>query len=100
MKQWQVLLKGQPRDIGDLYKNQRSNSWSIVKYDGKYFLESIKFQCKDSTSEVKKIARDLLELINGSARLKISQFRPVEMEGTLLYQIDEKGLRKLGTATY
>ena len=93
MERWQVLLKGESWDLEDLYKNQQSCSWKIFKDDNKYFLESIKFQENDDADEIRKKSRDLLELINGSARLRISGFRPVDIDGNQFAKIDENGKR-------
>jgi hypothetical protein len=93
MIKWQVLLKGESWDLEDLYKNQQSHSWKIIKDDKKYFLESTKFQESDDADEIRNKSRDLLELINGSAKLRISGFRPVNIDGNQFAKIDENGKR-------
>jgi hypothetical protein len=91
MKKWQVQLKGHPYDLEDVFENQQSKSWSIILEGDDFFLESDRFKDLQDDDEVRQNAQRLIELINGSAKLRIPGFRSIEIGR--VSRIDENGSR-------
>lgn len=92
MKKWQVQITGHPYDLEDVYENQNSASWSVVKDDDQFFFESVLFNDLEEAGEVRDTAAQIIALINGSAKLRISGFRPIEI-GSVSY-FDDEGNRR------
>jgi len=91
MKKWQVQIIGDPYDLEDVYENQNAASWSVVKDSDQFFLESVRFNDPDEADKVRDQALKIIVLINGSAKLRISGFRPIEIQH--VSYIDDKGSR-------
>ncbi len=91
MKKWQVQITGHPYDLEDVYENQSSESWSVVKDNDHFFMEYVLFNDIEEADKVREIALKIITLINGSAKLRISGFRPIET-GNVSY-IDDRGNR-------
>ncbi len=91
MKKWQIQITGHAYDLEDVYENQNSASWSVVEDNEEFFLQSKVFYELEDADEVREAARRIISLINGSAKLKISGFRPIEIGN--VYYIDEEGKR-------
>jgi len=91
MKKWQVQITGHPYDLEDVYKNQSSASWSVVKDKDHFFMESVLFNDQEEADKIQEIASKIITLINGSAKLRIYGFRPIET-GNVSY-IDDRGNR-------
>ena len=77
MKKWQIELKGHKHDLEDLYENQESESWSIVKDGESFYLESVRFNNLLESGDVGQECDELLKIINGSAKLTINGYVPV-----------------------
>lgn len=92
MKNWQVQIIGHPYGLEDIFDNQASESWSIVKDIDQFYLVSSLFNDLEDIGDVRDLAPEILNLLNGSAKLRISGFRRIEA-GNVSY-IDEEGHRR------
>lgn len=86
---WRIELKGHKHDLEDLYENQESELWSIIKYGENFYLESVRFNNILDSRDVAQESDMLLKIINGSAKLAINGYVPVARGG--VWELDSDG---------
>lgn len=89
MSDWSVRLKGHPFDLEDLSAQLRSTAINITAEDGSFYLRSEEF---DSLADATKIwlrAGELLERINGAAKIRSPGYQAVEADCVI--HVDEAG---------
>ena len=89
MSEWLVQLTGEKFDLEELPKKFTSEKLIVIEKDGKYYLKSSGFNSLINNSEVQKKAKELLELINGAVKIKMPNYRLVNIDAVV--EIDEEG---------
>lgn len=91
MKNWHVRLIGHGFDLEDLSTQEGSPDWIIFKEEGDYFLKSSAFDNLNNAEKVHEVAADILDRLNGLAKLRFESFQPLET-GAVSY-INDDGKR-------
>ena len=93
MTEWLVRLKGDKFDLINLSKNFRLPKLKIeAAEDGNYYLKSIKFTSLSKADDVRLTAIQLLKIVNGVAKLHLSNLEIIELDCLVLIQ--QNGKRK------
>jgi hypothetical protein len=89
MKDWRIRLIGHGFDLEDLSTQEGSSDWIIFKEEGDYFLKSSLFDDLKDAEEVRKVATDILDKLNGLAKLRFTNFQPLKIDA--VSYIDDSG---------
>jgi hypothetical protein len=90
---WQIDLVGESPDIAELKKLAPHCGCSIdAGLDGRQCLSGVKFEALSSSEEVRAQATEVLVLLNGLARLKYGDHRPVRL-GLAVSRVHSDGRR-------
>lgn len=69
---WIISLSGDEMDLNELSKSLNTDDLSIYKLDGTYYLKSNKIiKGSNEYNEIDKIVCELVELVNGTAKLAL-----------------------------
>ena len=90
MAEWAVELKGDKFDLEELPKEFHSPDLLVVREGDRYLLRSDQFACYSSESDIYSRAVILLERINGTMKIRMSNFINVGIEA--LISIDDQGV--------
>lgn len=90
MDGWSVMLKGEDFDLHDLSTQFRSPELRITKESDGWFLHASEFDDARDYHEVRDLAHELINRINGVAKLTRSNFRTVKFAGSADYRDGEK----------
>lgn len=88
LSRWKVRLEGHTFDLNHLAQLDKSDFWSVAKFEDGYFLESPVFEHYYDHHDVYGAATELLEKINGLVRLASSSYEPVKL-GNALRRFDD-----------
>jgi len=91
MPKWLVRLKGERSDLEDFPKLLRLSKARVVEEDGSFYLESSKFNSLTSAEEVRERGRELIELINGVAKLNEDNFLGISEDAII--RVEDNGKR-------
>lgn len=91
MSEWLVPLEGHKFDLEELPRWFTSPDLEVIEEEGNYYLKSNEFNSFSESSEVRERAEELLQDINGAAKIYSSEYRPINI-GSLI-KIDENGIR-------
>jgi len=93
MPKWLVKLKGEKFDLEDLSSLPRLSELSVIEEDGSYFLQSSEFDSLTSADEGLKRGIELIEILNGAAKLNRDNFHDVAEDGVT--HVEDDGRRLL-----
>lgn len=91
MPKWLVRLKGEKFDLEDLPSLLRLPELSVIEEDGSYYLQSSEFDSLTSVDEVFKRGVELIETVNGVAKLYRDNFCDVAEDGVT--HVEDDGRR-------
>jgi len=80
MPKWLVKLKGEKFDLEDFPSLLQSPELSVIEENGSYYLQSSKFNTLASADEVFQRGLELIERVNGAAKLYIDNFHDVAVD--------------------
>jgi hypothetical protein len=72
-----VQLTGEAFDLEELPKLFTAEHQRVVEDEGQYYLEGSDLDVFENAGQVRNVARDILNAVNGAARLVYSNFKPV-----------------------
>ncbi|MBE0415062.1 MAG: hypothetical protein IBX36_00770 [Dehalococcoidia bacterium] len=81
MAKWLVRLKGEKFDLEDLPRLLHSPELAVSEENGFYYLQSSEFESLTSSDEVRKRGIDLIDKLNGAAKLYRGNFQDVSEDG-------------------
>ena len=87
---WEVQVSGNAYDLCELAKSLINDDFRIIKRDGYFFLETIRFTGLNTAAEVTAIASDLLPILTGAARLSLSGRTPLQIANIALSKMKSK----------
>jgi hypothetical protein len=90
MKNWLVRLVGDEFDLQELPELLASPNATVLKEDGQYYLKSTDFDTQTGASDILKIATQILEAVNGAAKLHLGSFRTVQIADIVEISTDGK----------
>ncbi len=88
MTEWQVRLKGEKSDLEYLCTLSSLN-WSVTEQEGEYYLKSTRFNSLTDAHDVLGAATNILDFINGVAKLKFENFQAAKVGG--ITRVEEDG---------
>lgn len=91
MAEWLIQLSGEKFDLEEFPKWFTSPDMEVFEEKGNYYLKSNEFNSFAEAYEVRERAEELLQDINGAAKIYSSEFQPINI-GSLM-KIDENGIR-------
>ncbi len=89
MSEWCVKLEGHKFDLEDLPTWFSSPDLKVIEENGEYYLKSREFNSFPEASVVRERAKEILQDINGAAKVHSSEFQPISI-GSIM-RIDENG---------
>jgi hypothetical protein len=92
MKNWLIQLKGHEFDLQEIVEMFNQPYLNIIEQDGSFYLKSIELNSLLTDDVVYKKAVELLEILNGIAKLNNTSFQNVKLDA--IVEIDENGRRK------
>lgn len=92
--EWLVRLEGDDWSLEDLPKWFGQLAHKVRLEDGKYYLASPAFDDCITSSEVRELAEQIVERINGAARAFAPRFRAAQI-GTEIVEVDDDGTRRV-----
>jgi hypothetical protein len=92
--EWLVRLEGDEWSLEDLPKWFSQWDHKVRVEDGKYYLASAAFDHCTTSREVRELAEQIVERINGAARAFEPRFRPAQI-GTEFVEVDDDGNRRV-----
>ncbi|MGH2660134.1 MAG: hypothetical protein ACRDHS_10835 [Actinomycetota bacterium] len=93
MTKWQVELTGERFDLEELPSLFTSPDFRVLDEEGAFYLESSVLDVLEESGAVSHEAERILPILNGAAKLKISNYRNVEL-GSGIVEIDATGRRR------
>lgn len=89
MTEWRANLKGQAADLYELLALFRSPDLNIVQDEQGYWLRSSTFTALTEAEDVLRQAREVIQYVNGAAKVYLPSYQPVEVGGIM--RIDDQG---------
>jgi len=83
-KRWLVRLEGHHFDLEMLNAKVQAEDLRIEKRGDRYYLESEAFRNLKKSADVRSAAAEVLELLNGAARVFRGRYEPVRLSGEIL----------------
>lgn len=77
--EWLVHITGDSSDLEDLSKSLSSSELSIIKDEKEFVLKSTDFNFLKDAKDVKNKASEILDLVNGAARLDLGMRKPLSV---------------------
>jgi len=91
MAKWLVRLKGKKFDLEDLPRLLHSPELAVSEKNGFYYLQSSEFESLTSSDEVRKRGIDLIDKLNGAAKLHRDNFQDVSED--VITRVEDDGRR-------
>src|SRR5947207_2197556 len=91
MAEWRVKLIGHDLDLEALAREFSASGLGIIKDEQGYWLKSSEFVSLNDGEQIRTLANELLPIINGSGKVFLAGFQPVEAGHVV--QIDDDGIR-------
>ena len=88
MPKWLVRLEGERFDLEDLPSLLRTSEHTVVEEDGLYYLKSSDFDSLGSADEVRECAIRIIEMINGTMKVRAPDHRGARESGVTLAEED------------
>lgn len=89
MTEWCANLKGDEADLYELLALFRLPDLNIVQDERAYWLRSSTFAALTEAEDVLKQAREVIQYVNGAAKVYLPSYQPVEIGGIM--RIDDQG---------
>ncbi len=83
MNTWLIEITGSEYDLEALIKLSPFCNTEIIKMKNRYCLKSKKFDSVSEYDNVKKLGRDLVDILNGLAKLQNKHWKPIKFNGVL-----------------
>jgi len=93
MIEWLVRLKGHQFDLEYLSTAFDSPKWRVTEKEGCHYLQSSDFDVLTDAGEVRLHAQNLLQFMNGAAKIQHGRYQPVEVDA--VSQVNEDGTRHI-----
>jgi hypothetical protein len=88
--EWRVELEGDKFDLEEIQRQLVGGEHLVVEEEGRFYLKSPAFvDLKDST-EVREKAEEIVELLNGVAKLTIGLMKPITINSVVRIRDDGK----------
>ena len=93
MTKWFVELIGNPKDLQFIAVYLNSSELNIFNEKNSYYLESNKFDPIESSTDIKAIADNLIDILNGAAILYYPRFQRVTYRQ--IHRVNDDGKRQI-----
>ena len=85
-REWLVKLSGVGFDLRELSEYFSYLECQVIVEDDKYYLKSIRFNSLTEADEVTKEAENLVRMINGLDKLKLSNWGEIKIAGIAYFE--------------